>query len=423
MQRPLVDAGAAPAGRPGVRKVLDRWRRRPAAWLLLALAAVALGFCGVRARGRKVPVALARTQDLEQHVVASGRVMPPSRINVAARASGLVLVVGAVEGQHVKEGELLVQLEDAEARAQVAQARAAVQQASARVEQLKRVGAIVASQGLRQAQSNFERAQADLARSEELARAGTVPQATLDDSRRALEVARAQREAAEAQQLGTLGADSRVTLGALLQAQAQLKGAEVRLAQTRSVAMRDGVVLTRDVEPGDVVQPARTLLVLAADGDVELVIQPDERHLAVLAKGQRARASADAFPQDVFDAAVSSLAPSVDPARGTVEVRLRVPAPPSFLRPDMTVSVDLTVAAKKGALVLPSEAVRGLASPRPFVLAVEGGQAVRREVRLGLRGSGSLEILEGLSPGAEVILPDGQAVQPGQRVRAAIVER
>lgn len=409
--------------RTTLRRSLQGLARRPAAWAALGLLlAAALGLAW-RARGPLVPAARAALRPLEQHVVASGRVLPPSRINVAARAAGLVLAVGAVEGQHVKRGDLLVQLDDAEARAQVAQASAAVRQAQARVEQLERVGKIVASQGLKQAQANLERAQSDFERNRQLSEAGTVPQATLDEARRALEVARAQREAAEAQQLGTLGADSRVALGALLQAKAQLQGAQARLPQLRAEAARDGVVLTRDVEPGDVVQAARTLLVLAADGEVELTIQPDERNLATLALGQRARASADAFPQDPFDAQVSYLAPSVDPARGTVEVRLRVPAPPRFLRPDMTVSVDVTVAKKAQALVVPAEAVRGLSGARPFVLAAEEGRAVRREVRLGLRGSGAVEVAEGLAEGALVLLPEGRAVQTGQRVRPAPVER
>ena len=174
----------------------------------------------------------------------------------------------------------------------------------------------------------------------------------------------------------------------------------MRLAQTRLVALQNGVVLTRSVEPGDVVQPSRTLLVMAADGDTQLVFQPDERNLAFIALGQKARASADAFPQQVFDAEVSYIAPSIDPQRGSVEVRLRVREPPPFLKPDMTVSVDLTVAAKTHALTLASDAVRGAATPSPWVFAVEGGRVVRKDVKLGIRGEGATEIVSGLDEGA-----------------------
>lgn len=393
--------------------------RRPAFWFALVALVAVLGFVAVRARGPAVPTTRVERRDLEEHVVASGRVMAPAQVNVASMVPGLVVAVGAVEGQHVKAGDLLVQLEDAEARTQVAQAKAAVDQASAKVDQLRRVGAIVATESLRQAQTNLDHAQAEVDRLDKLVASNAIPQTQADDARRSLDVARAQKNAAEAQQLAAapLGADSRVALGALLQAQAQLAGANVRLGQLRITAHQDGTVLTRSVELGDTVQAGRTILVLAADGDQHLVFQPDERNLARVALGQKARASADAFPQDVFDAEVSWIAPSVDAQRGTVEIRLRVPKPPPFLRPDMTVSIDLLVASRPKVLVLPSEAVRGLATPTPYVLAVEDGRATRHDVKLGIRGEGSVEIVSGLDEGAVAIVPDGQLVTSGQRVR------
>ena len=399
--------------------------RRPLLWIVVVAALAALAGAVVRARGPRVTTVLASRGDLEQHVVAGGRVMPPARITVSANVSGLVVAVGALEGQHVARGDLLVQIDDAEARAQVAQAKAAVEQASAKVEQLRRVGAIVANQGLNEAQANLDKAQSDFDRAKGLVTSGALAAVELENAQRALDVARAQRNAAEAQQLGSspMGADSRVALGALLQAQAQLTGAEVRLAQTRITAAHDGVLLTRSVETGDTVQPGRALMTMAADGDVELVFEPDERNLATMALGQRARASADAFPRDVFEAAVSYIAPSIDPARGTVEVRLRVPKPPAYLKPDMTVSIDLTVATKKDALVVRSDAVRGLATPSPWVLVVAGGRAERKDVKVGIVGDGSLEIAFGLAPGAEVIVADGRAISPGKRVRPARAER
>ncbi len=393
--------------------------RRPGLWILLACVVVAVAFFVLWARGPKVKVASATRRDLEQHVVSSGRVWVEARVQVAAQTPGLVVAVGAIEGQHVKAGDLLVQIDDAEARAAVAQAKAAVDQASARVEQLRRVGAIVATEALRQADTNLERAEVELERVQKLAASGAVAQTELDNARRSVDLARAQKTAAEAQRIASapMGADSRIALTALLQAQAQFAGANVRLAQTRIVARQDGVVLTRSVEPGDVVQPSRTLMVVAADADPQLVFQPDERNLAWIKLGQKARASADAYPQQVFDGEVSYIAPSIDPQRGSVEVRLRVPHAPSFLLPDMTVSVDLTVAQRQRALVVPSDAVRDAATPTPWLFTVEGGRLVRKDVKLGIRGEGATEITEGVAEGTTVVLPDGQLLQPGQRVR------
>lgn len=393
--------------------------RRPAVWIVLVVVLGGGAIWLVRSRGPVVRTTVVVRQALEQHIVASGRVRVPTRVQIAAQTAGLVVAVGAVEGQRVKAGDLLVQIDDGAERAAVAQAEAAVNQAKARVEQLRRVGAIVATEALRQAETNLERAQTELERTRKLVESKAVAAVELENARRAVEIARAQKNAAEAQQVAAapMGADSRVALTALLQAQAQLAGANVRLAQTRIVALHSGEVLTRAVEPGDVVQPSRTLMVLAADADVQLVFQADERNLAWIALGQAARASADAYPQEVFEARVSYIAPSIDPQRGSVEVRLEVPAPPARLKPDMTVSIDLTVAAKPSALTVPSEAVRGAATPTPHVLTVEAGRVARRDVQLGIRGEGTIEIAAGLDEGAEVILPDGKRLAPGARVR------
>jgi HlyD family secretion protein len=394
--------------------------RRPGGWIFVVLTAAVLIALAIRTRGPTVRTTRAVAKDLEQHVVASGRVRVPTRIQIAAQTPGLVIAVGPAEGQRVTTGNLLVQIDDREQRASVAQAEAAVKQASARVDQLRRVGAIVSTQALREAEANFGRAQTDLDRAQRLVATAAVPAVEVENARRALDIARAQRAAAEAQQLASepLGADSRVALTALLQAQAQLSGANARQSQTRIVALQNGTVLARSVEAGDVVQPSQTLLVVAADSEVELVFQSDERNLASLHLGQIARASADAYPQHLFDAKVSYIAPSIDPARGTVEVRLTVPTPPQQLKPDMTVSIDLLVASKPRALTVPSEVVHGAATANPWVIAIENGRTVRRNVTLGIRGNGSTEIAAGLAEGAEVVYPDGKQLAPGLRVRA-----
>jgi HlyD family secretion protein len=190
-----------------------------------------------------------------------------------------------------------------------------------------------------------------------------------------------------------------------------------RLEQTRILAPQNGVILSRAVEPGDTVRPGATLFEMAADGEAQLVIEPDERNLAWIRPGQTARASADAYPQEIFDAEVSYIAPAIDPQRGSIEVRLRVPDPPAFLRPDMTVSVDLTVASKRQVIAIPSEAVRATGSPAPWVPVVERGRIARRTVTLGIRGAGHTEIQAGLDEGAEVVLATEVTLADRQRVR------
>ena len=95
---------------------------------------------------------------------------------------------------------------------------------------------------------------------------------------------------------------------------------------------------------------------------------------------------------------------------------MRVPDPPATLRPDMTVSVDLTVASKKNALTVPTDAIHDAATA-PWVFLVDAGTVVRRDVTLGIAGEGQSEIASGVSAGELVALSPGQTLEPGQRVR------
>jgi len=396
-------------------------RRHPGPAIAIGVVVVAAVVAALNARGPLVTTGTASRTALEQHVIATGRVWVSTRVQLSVETAGRVVAVRAVEGQRVRTGELLVQLDDAEARAAVSQAKAAVSQASGRVEQLRKVGSIVATEASRQADANLAQAESDLARVAELAAGGYATPVQLDEARRAAAVARAQKTAADAQQVAATptGADSRIATSALLQSQAQLAGANVRLQQTRIVAQQNGVILSRMVEPGYTVQPGQTLLEMAADGETQLVIEPDERNLAWIRLGQKGLASADAFPRETFAAEVSYIAPAIDPRRGSVEVRLRVPDPPAFLKPDMTVSVDLTVASKKDVVAVPSEALRGAATPAPWVFVVEGGRVAKRAVTPGIRGDGDTEIASGLEAGTEVVVSDDRALTDGQRVRVA----
>ncbi|MEI8255575.1 MAG: efflux RND transporter periplasmic adaptor subunit, partial [Deltaproteobacteria bacterium] len=203
------------------------------------------------------------------------------------------------------------------------------------------------------------------------------------------------------------------------QAEAALRGAEARLAQMRILAPASGVILRREVEPGDVVQPAHTLLVLLVDGATEISIAPDERSLATLRIGQHALASTEAFPERTFDATVRYIAPAIDAQRGTVEVRLRVETPPDYIRPDMTASVEIEVGRVQSALTLPTDALHDAGTRRPWVLSLGAdGRVARRDVRLGVRGERTTEIQGGVREGDRVLVGSNTATLTiGQRVR------
>ena len=398
---------------------VSAFAHRPGVWITVAVL-LAAGLFGIfQARGPIVPVAAVTRSEIQQHLVASGRVRVVTRVQLTAQTAGRVTQMAVREGRRVRPGDLLAQIDDQEARSAVAEARASAAQARSRVEQLREVSAVVAGERLREAEANYSRAESELARIEALANAGAVAARDVEEARRTLDVAAAARSAARAQRQGAAaqGADSRVAESALRESEARLAAAQVRLAQTRVVAAQAGVVLDRLVERGDIVRVGDALFELAGDGETEIVIEPDERNLAWLRAGQTGKASADAYPDQVFDAEITYIAPAVDRQRGSIEVRLRVPDPPVTLRPDMTVSVDLTVASRRNALTVPTDAIRDAATAAPWVFVVDAGRVVRRGVTLGITGEGQSEISSGLSAGDVVALSSARGLEPGQRVR------
>jgi HlyD family secretion protein len=397
---------------------LRRWIKRG---LLIALVLAVAGFL-LRdlILGKTVETHQATRSDLVQTVVASGRIITPQRASVGAVVTGRVVRIPVEEGQSVKRGDVLIVLDDEDESASVAQARGAVAQAEARLRQLREVGLPAAEQALIQAQANFTQARQQHERAKELKAKGFVSQAALDDAQRNLDVAESQLRAAKLQVATNRpsGSDFALAQTALAQARANLGVAQAKLDQTVILAPVDGTLIARNVEPGNVVQAGKELMALAPEGETQVVVQIDEKNLAQLRIGQHALASADAFPRERFAAVLVYINPGIDALRGSVEVKLRVPKPPGYLRQDMTVSVDIEVARSAGTVVVPADVVRDANSAQPWVLAVDGWRAQRRAVKLGLKGDGRVEVLDGVAPGDRLISASQATVRSGQRVRA-----
>ena len=329
------------------------------------------------------------------------------------------------EGQAVKAGQVLIESEHGEARAAVEQARAAVSQAQARLPQVRQVGLPVAEQALRQAETNLGNARRQYERNKDLFARGFVGQAALDEAGRSLSVADSQAASArfQARRLGEQGSDVLMAKATLEQARAALQMAKAKLGYTTIAAPVDGVLIARAAERGAVVQPGKVLMVLSPDGRTQLVVDIDEKNIALLRIGQSALASADAYPAGRFGARLAYVNPAVDPQRGSVEVKFDVPQPPAYLRQDMTVSVDIDVARRPNAVVVPTETVHDIAGPAPWVLKVVGRHLRRQPVTTGASGAGNTEIVAGLQPGELVAPAGGAALSDGSRVRPSVAAR
>ena len=399
---------------------MPRSRTLKRAAFLLAAAALAAYFGRNALLGTPVETVEVLRADLIQTVVASGRVMSPRRVRVGAVITGRVVAIPVTEGQAVKKGADLVLLEDKDVRAALAQAQAGVAQAEAKVRQLREVGFPAAQQALLQAEATLTQVRGQFDRTKRLQAQGFVGQSQLDDAQRNLDVAQSQARAARVQveTNSTRGSDFAMAMTALEQARATERVAQAKLPDMVVRAPVDGVLISRNVEVGDIVQPGKELFLLAPAGETQVIVQIDERNLSQLSLGQKALGSADAFPGRRFPAELIYINPGIDALRGSVEVRLRVPTPPDYLRQDMTVSADIEVARRAQAVVAPTEAVRDATTAQPWVLAVRNGRAERVPVKVGLRGDGRLEVLEGAAPGDALVPASLGLITAGQKVRA-----
>ena len=392
-------------------------------WLLGAILALALAVLATQGfyLGPQVSVRQATRGDLIQSIAANGRIMTPRRVSIGSTATDRVVAVPVAEGQRVRRGQVLIELDSREEKAALAQARAALDQAEARLRQIRELALPAAEQSLQQALANATQARLQHERTQMLRAKGFVGESQLDDSRRNLDVTESQVRSArlqvESSRIG--GSDHALALTAADQARANLRANEAKLEQTLVRAPVDGVLIGRSVEPGNVVAPGKELMVLAPEGATQIVVQLDERHLSRLALGQPALASADAFAGRRFPATLAYINPGVDAMRGSVEVKLRVVDPPDYLRQDMTVSVDIETARRPATVVVAADAVRDAGGASPWVLVVKDHRAVRQAVKLGLRGDTRIEVLEGAAPGELLIPAMHGAIEPGDRVRIA----
>ncbi len=378
-------------------------------YLVLAVVlALVLGFVLLRQwqgpllQGYRIePAALVQT------VVATGRVVTVSRTQVGSEITGVVLERRVREGDTVAAGAVLLVLRSDDLAAQVRQAEAELAQLATTTRPQAMVALASAESQLAQATRETERRRA-------LANQRLLSSESLEQAVQSETLAR------------SAAATARLTAASLAQGkseetvlQERLQSLKAQLAKTVVRAEKAGTILTRNVEPGDLVQPGRILFTMALAGDTEVLVPLDEKNLALLSLQQPALAVADAYLAQPFPAVISFIAPAIDPQRGTVDVRLKVDPVPAFLRQDMTVSVNIETGRRQQALVIPNDALSGVQGNVAQVRVMQAGKVEQKQVTLGLRGLTQSEVLSGLHSGDVVIADAAVKIAAGSRVRIA----
>lgn len=386
--------------------------------LIIATVVVLIGaFVVISLIPTRVTVIVPQRREAVQTIVAAARLAPSQRMHIGSLILGVVRDVRGVTGARVQAGQLLAQLDDSEAAAGTLQAEAQVIQARAKVEQLTQVGSRITRQAAREAEALLKSADADLRREETLFQAKATSEESLERARTAVAMARARYESAIAQAAGSAknGAEMRQTLSAVTQAEALLAAARARQQMYAITAPTQGLILKRDAEPGDVVDPGHTLFDFANTEDLFAVAEIEERFLGQLALNQSAVVTPDAFPATHLDARLTGISPVVNPARGTVECKFRIVNPTEILRVDMSMTLEVETGRNSDALLLPQDAIRDLGTSEPYVLVVRDGRVVKQPVRLGLRSRTEVEVIEGID-NTTPVLPGSVRLKSGTRV-------
>lgn len=379
-------------------------------WIIAVVLILLMAVLAWRSwQGPVVSTYTVKQQPLVQTVVASGRLENVSRTEIGSEISGVVLERRVQEGDQIQVGDLLLVIQSDDLKAQVREAENAIQE-------LRRIRYPQAQVELQSAEFQLQQASREAKR-----RQNTEPGVlSLEEKEQAVEAERLARNnlaaaRLKAQSLAPGQVEERTLIERLNALKAQLAKSEVR-------AQVAGTILTREVEAGDVVQPGKTLFTLAVDGPTQILVPLDEQNLPFLALGQQAQIIADAYPERPFPAQLNFIAPSIDPQRGTVDVKLSVNPVPDFLRQDMTVSVNIETARRDRALVINNDALFDIKGNTANVWVVRDHKLYRQNVQFGLKSATQVEILKGLKEGDQVLQDPAQG-KLEQRVRIEQVEK
>jgi HlyD family secretion protein len=385
----------------------------------------------------EVQIGKVERRDLSSTVTASGEIKPKTYVNISANSFGRILKLYVHEGETVKRGQLLAQLENVQSASDVAAMRSSLE--------ATRTDAVAADAGYSRARADAERTKLDFERAEGLYKQGLIPKSQYDSSKNAYvgaEAALAQTKAQRESAQGRVG-----------QARATLTGASDRLSKTSYVAPFDGVITNLPVREGENVvigiqnAPGSTLMTIADLSVITAEVKVDETDIVNVKLGQTAEVTIDAIPNKVFAGKVTEIgnnaiirSTGISTQQTTVgsqeakdfKVVVTLDNPPPNLRPGLSTTAKVTTATKTGILAIPIQALtirsadelktaseekqKGsvqAAAPKAgdkkkeelqgvFVVGADK-KAKFVKVETGITGTTDIEVVSGLKDGDEIV--------------------
>jgi len=342
------------------------------------------------------------TGTITAEVMGTGTLEARTSAVVGPKIGGLIVSIAANQGDRVKAGTLLFELEDNDIWQQVKMAESEVAAVTATLDRLGASG--------RRAEAVLAHARTNHKRIEELTSSKVVSQQDLDKAVEALAIAEADLSTASA---------------AIIEGQKRLDAAERFLEYQRArfddstiKAPFDALVVRRDREPGDVVTAGSSVLQLVSTEQMWITAWVDETELARLAEGQSARVVFRSEPDIEYKGVVARVGREADRETREILVDVRVEDRPANWAVGQRAEAYIQVARRDAVTVLPA-ALLLVRDGKTGVMLDEGGKAKWREITVGLRGRESEEVSSGLSPGDVVLSPAGASsglLRDGRRI-------
>jgi HlyD family secretion protein len=368
---------------------------------------------------------------------ATGYIIAAHKIEVAAKVVGKVAWIGVEKGDKVKEGQILVRLEDDEYRAQLQQAQGQLTTLQARLAELvngsRPEEIATAKANVEQAEADLVNARINLDRTKKLWQEGVFPKSNYDDAQAKFDSSAARVNSLQkVYELVKIGPRKEVidqVRGQIDQMKGLVAFMETQLANTVIKAPVTGTILERAVERGEFVttsfvgdRGAKGYVVSLADlNDLQVELDISQNDFRKLHMGQNGIVTVDAFPDARWDGVIAEVSPEANRQKATVQVKVKILKPDDRLRPEMNAAVAFLGDSRPGAgaqeagkpvVFVPPAAVRG-----DKVLVIVGNKVVEKTIKTSGATPQGLRVEDGLVGGEDVVLNPPADLKPGMTVK------
>ena len=409
--------------------------------VVLAVSALAYRLLSPVVPEVEVTRATAETSGVAGTVLsASGYIVAHHKINVNSKVTGRVAWIGVEKGDKVKEGQVVVRLEDQEFRAQDEQARGAVESFKARLQQFENGSR---PEEIQQAEHNLAEARATAAndkitleRTRDLTTQGVLSKQALDDATAKYEADQQKVHSLEQSfrlaKIGPRQEEIARAKGDLLQAEGQLAYAKSQLDATVIRAPVTGTILDRKAEKGELVTsqfasgaeggPQGSVVSLADLKDLQVELDISQDDFSKLGPKQKGVVTTDAFPDRKYNGVIAEISPEANRQKATVQVKVQIQNPDDYLRPEMNATVkflanneEKKTSSQPSGVFVPTTAVRDRNGKKVVFLAFNGKDLMREVHIVGQRSGGYL--VNGLVGGENIITSAPQDLKDGSKIK------